>query len=347
MKPRGGAGVSAAQRAARERHRLDPVAFRIAHEGGVIAGAVFRPRTGRAVGCAAAAIAAAWNACTASTLGARRQMCMPLSGSAGVMARRSFSQNSGYFLPKPMVPGRSRACRSRAGRAPPRRTARRREIAHRDGDVVDHRGSGSRRLGWPASAASRPWIHARDVASRRRRLASRTRPRTRIKDAPDRSLRPSRACASRMASRSAWAVASFFGDHPARAEAEDVAVLHHHRAERLIAGAHRLVPHAKGRIDEFAMRQEPARPSLIVTAQRPRPRRASTRVARRVQAQDGAWSRPLSRRAGLDELVDDGIHQRLERGVDDVGRDADRGPVLAGLVLALDQHARHRFGAAS
>ena len=28
-------------------------------------------------------------------------------GSAGVMARRSLSQNSGYFLPKPMVPGRT------------------------------------------------------------------------------------------------------------------------------------------------------------------------------------------------------------------------------------------------
>src|SRR5438094_7695254 len=51
-----------------------------------------------------------------------------------------------------------------------------------------------------------------------------------------------------------------------------------------------------------------------------------------------------SRRAGLDELVDDGIHQRLERGIDDIGRHADRGPMLAGLVLALDQHPRHGFG---
>src|SRR5215468_1223954 len=50
--------------------------------------------------------------------------------------------------------------------------------------------------------------------------------------------------------------------------------------------------------------------------------------------------------AGPHQLVDDRIHQRLERGVDDIGRDADRGPTLAGLVGALDQHARHRLGAA-
>src|SRR5258708_19907191 len=55
---------------------------------------------------------------------------------------------------------------------------------------------------------------------------------------------------------------------------------------------------------------------------------------------------PLPRRAGAHELVDDRVHQRLERGVDDVGRDADRGPALSGLVLALDQDARHRLGAA-
>src|SRR5580692_12799908 len=51
-------------------------------------------------------------------------------------------------------------------------------------------------------------------------------------------------------------------------------------------------------------------------------------------------------RAGFDQLVDDRIHQRLERGVDDVGRDSDRGPALAALVAALDQHPRHRLGAA-
>src|SRR5260370_30263649 len=55
---------------------------------------------------------------------------------------------------------------------------------------------------------------------------------------------------------------------------------------------------------------------------------------------------PLPRRAGADERVDDRVHQRLERGVDDVGRDADRGPALSGLVLAVDQDARHRLGAA-
>src|SRR5712691_7984055 len=70
-------------------------------------------------------------------------------------------------------------------------------------------------------------------------------------------------------------------------------------------------------------------------ARRPRPR-----------AQDKGYEvLPLRRRAGPHELVDDRIHQRLERGVDDVGRDADRGPALAGLVLALDQDAGHRLGA--
>src|SRR5215216_7076897 len=51
------------------------------------------------------------------------------------------------------------------------------------------------------------------------------------------------------------------------------------------------------------------------------------------------------RGAGLDQFVDDRIHQRLERRVDDVRRYAHRGPVLAVLVLALDQHARYGLGA--
>src|ERR1700681_4266731 len=51
------------------------------------------------------------------------------------------------------------------------------------------------------------------------------------------------------------------------------------------------------------------------------------------------------RRAGLHQLVDDRIHQRLERGVDDVGRHPDGGPALAALVLALDQDPRDRLGA--
>src|SRR5271170_794526 len=53
-----------------------------------------------------------------------------------------------------------------------------------------------------------------------------------------------------------------------------------------------------------------------------------------------------SRRAGFHELINDGIHQRLERSVDDVGGNADRGPAVAGLVGALDQHPRDRLGAA-
>ncbi|GCC47017.1 hypothetical protein chiPu_0031074, partial [Chiloscyllium punctatum] len=52
------------------------------------------------------------------------------------------------------------------------------------------------------------------------------------------------------------------------------------------------------------------------------------------------------RRARLHQLVEHRIHQRLERGVDDIGRDADRGPALAGLVLAFDQNPRDRLGAA-
>src|SRR5689334_19086606 len=52
------------------------------------------------------------------------------------------------------------------------------------------------------------------------------------------------------------------------------------------------------------------------------------------------------RRAGLHELIKHRIHQRLERSVDDVGRDTDRGPALPSLILALDQHARHRFRSA-
>src|SRR5262249_46986602 len=68
--------------------------------------------------------------------------------------------------------------------------------------------------------------------------------------------------------------------------------------------------------------------------------------APRPRAQDKRYEVwPLRRRPGPHELVDDRIHQRLERGIDDVGRDADRGPALAGLILALDQDAGHRLGA--
>src|SRR5215510_13255122 len=51
------------------------------------------------------------------------------------------------------------------------------------------------------------------------------------------------------------------------------------------------------------------------------------------------------RRASLHQLVDDRVHQRLERGIDDIGRYPDRGPALAALVLAFDQHPGHRLRA--
>ena len=111
--PSGCDGVAMSTLAVDERHRLDPVAVGIADEGRVVAGAVLRPRPGRAVGCCRRPCsAAAWNASTASALGARRQMCTPLSGIDGVvMCGRTLIQNSGYFLPKPMVVGRvDQAC---------------------------------------------------------------------------------------------------------------------------------------------------------------------------------------------------------------------------------------------
>ena len=46
------------------------------------------------------------------------------------------------------------------------------------------------------------------------------------------------------------------------------------------------------------------------------------------------------------EFVGDGICQRLERGIDDVGRHADRRPARAFAVGAFDHHARHGLGAA-
>src|SRR6266849_7071347 len=52
------------------------------------------------------------------------------------------------------------------------------------------------------------------------------------------------------------------------------------------------------------------------------------------------------RRTGLDELIDDRIHQRLERSIDDVRRDTDRGPAFTGLVLTLDENTGDRAGAA-
>src|SRR5215472_8112122 len=52
------------------------------------------------------------------------------------------------------------------------------------------------------------------------------------------------------------------------------------------------------------------------------------------------------RRSGFHELVYDGIHQRLERSVDNICRHAHGSPMLAGLVGALDQNSRNGLGAA-
>src|SRR5947209_15701041 len=52
------------------------------------------------------------------------------------------------------------------------------------------------------------------------------------------------------------------------------------------------------------------------------------------------------RSAGADQLVNDRIHERLERGINDVGRYADGGPTVAVLVLALDENARDGLRAA-
>src|SRR5580658_11097082 len=59
------------------------------------------------------------------------------------------------------------------------------------------------------------------------------------------------------------------------------------------------------------------------------------------------WSitlKPSRRSARLHKLVDDRIHQRLERRVDDVRRDPDRRPTIAGFVGTLYQHARDGLG---
>ena len=46
------------------------------------------------------------------------------------------------------------------------------------------------------------------------------------------------------------------------------------------------------------------------------------------------------------QLVNDGVSQRLERRIHDVGRHAHRGPAVALAVGAFHHHARHRLGAA-
>src|SRR5216684_9218514 len=76
-----------------------------------------------------------------------------------------------------------------------------------------------------------------------------------------------------------------------------------------------------------------------------RPSWISLRSIRATRSVGGPTPERLCRRARLHQLVDDRIHQRLERSVDNVGRHPDRGPALAVLVLAFDQHARHGLGA--
>ena len=54
----------------------------------------------------------------------------------------------------------------------------------------------------------------------------------------------------------------------------------------------------------------------------------------------------VTRRAELEELIVDRVDQRLERGVKDVARRADRPPRVALAVAEFDEHAHHRGGAA-
>src|SRR5664279_3002929 len=49
-------------------------------------------------------------------------------------------------------------------------------------------------------------------------------------------------------------------------------------------------------------------------------------------------------RAGLQKLVSDRVGQRLKRGVDDIGGDANRRPAFTRPIAKLDQHTRHRVG---
>src|SRR4051794_25036662 len=55
---------------------------------------------------------------------------------------------------------------------------------------------------------------------------------------------------------------------------------------------------------------------------------------------------PSRRRVRFHQFVNHRIHQGLERGVNDIGRYANGGPALSGLVFAFDQDSRDRLGAA-
>ena len=79
----------------------------------------------------------------------RRQMCAPVFGGSGSISGRALSQNSEYFLPKPTVEPRTIERRVADGAEHRFVEARRaRQIADRDGDMIDH--------GVPASVASGP-----------------------------------------------------------------------------------------------------------------------------------------------------------------------------------------------
>lgn len=66
----------------------------------------------------------------------------------------------------------------------------------------------------------------------------------------ERSVRPSLVCASRIASRSAWAVQSIFRTTPARTETDDFVATHDNGAVRLIACAFRELLHLESLVDK-------------------------------------------------------------------------------------------------
>ena len=73
-------------------------------------------------------------------------------------------------------------------------------------------------------------------------------------------------------------------------------------------------------------RSRPSRPSAR-GAGRSRPRRASLALGQRVDAV-------------MQQLPGDAVMQRIERGVDDVGRDADRAPSTDGRRSGIDSYSR-------
>src|SRR5262245_26081320 len=92
--------------------------------------------------------------------------------------------------------------------------------------------------------------HARDFALVRRPFAKRARVRGRVEDAAGELIAKLELS---VADRDTLGMGvRILGLHHAtRAEAEDLAVLHDHRAVRLIAGGDRDLLHGEGGIDEF------------------------------------------------------------------------------------------------